>query len=92
MADINPTRPKSKGRAQPVGIKRDRVSIYITRKCADDLKQLMAQLTINGRGGTQMAAIEALVENELAHQRQYAREIAERLMKAAQRAKADSPQ
>lgn len=80
-------RPKSKGGAQPVGIKRDRVNIWITRKCADDLRQLMAQLTINQRDMTQMEAIEALVSNELDNQRKYAHEVTAALMKANTRAK-----
>lgn len=80
-------RPRSKGGAQPVGIKRDRVNIWITRKCADDLAQLMAQLTINMRGTTQMAALEALIENELINQRKYGQQVAQMLTKASNRAK-----
>jgi hypothetical protein len=80
-------RPKSKGRTQPIGIKRDRVNIWITRKCADDLAQLMAQLTINQRGATQLVVLEALVENELRNQREYAQQVAVALMKASARSK-----
>lgn len=87
MATNTTTRPRSKGGAGPVGIKRDRVNIWITRKCADDLAQLMAQLTINQRSATQLVVLEALVSGELEHQREYAQQVTAALMKANNRAK-----
>lgn len=84
-------RPKSKGRAQPVGIKRNRVQTWITPKCSEDLDQLMAQLVVNLRdGGSKSQVLEALVEKELLNQRKYAQQVAASLMKAAKRANIQS--
>lgn len=82
--------PKSKIKSGPAGIKRDRVNVWITRKCADDLALLMAQLVINQRAATQMAVLEALVAGELQHQKDYAQQVAQALIKAASRAKYES--